>query len=132
MRFAVLVCLLLPLLTGCKTNPFGDDVPPKLYHQMKSYEDTVRWGDLNNIYLFASPDALKSVKVQEGLDNVRVTGYDAAPLRQVDETRWAVTAVIDYVLTDRQVVRQVVDNQVWVSEDDGKTWFLDSPVPQFR
>ncbi|MCB1772969.1 MAG: hypothetical protein KDI88_05095 [Gammaproteobacteria bacterium] len=132
MRTAVIVGFLVLLLGGCKSNPFGDDVPPKLYNQVQSYEDTVRWGDLHNLYLFAGPDALKSAKVQDGLDNIRVTGYQGSPLRQVSETRWAVTAVIDYVLTDRQVVRQVVDNQVWVSGDDGKTWFLDSPLPQFR
>jgi hypothetical protein len=130
MRIVVLVCFLL--LSACQTNPFGDDVPPKLLSQIMSYEDTIRWGDLHNIYLFASPEARQSTKVQEGLDNVRVTGYDASPLRQVNETRWALTAQIAYVLTDRQVVRQVIDNQVWASDDDGKSWYLDSPVPQFR
>jgi len=130
MRIAVLVCFLL--LSGCQSNPFRDDVPPKLFNQMQSYEDTVRWGELQNLYLFTSPEAVKSAKIPEDLDNVRVTGYESSPLRQIDETRWAVTAVIDYVLIDRQVVRQAVDNQVWVSDDGGKSWFLDSPVPQFR
>ena len=61
-----------------------------------------------------------------------MTAYEASPLRKLDEYRYAVTAVIDYVRIDRQVVRQLVDNQVWESDDEGKTWYRSTPVPQFR
>ena len=131
MRYLVILLPVL-LLTACKSNPFAEDVPPKLFNNVQAYEDTVRWGDLDNIYAFVSPDRRAELEVQSGLDNVRVTGYDDTGLRQIDEQRWAVTAVIDYVLTDRQVVRQVVDNQVWKTEDEGESWYLDSPVPRFR
>ena len=40
--------------------------------------------------------------------------------------------MIDYVLTDRQVVRQIVDLQIWESEDNGITWYRTTPVPEFR
>ena len=41
-----------------------------------------------------------------------VTGYESQSAGQISETRWAQTAVIDYVLTDRRVVRQLVDHQL--------------------
>jgi hypothetical protein len=129
LRVAVVACLLL--LVACKTNPFAEDLPTKLFNSMQAYEDTVRWGELRNLYVFARQREGEEIEVPDGLGNVRVTGYEATEPRQIDETRWAVTAVIDYVLTDRQIVRRVVDNQVWSSDDDGDTWLLDSPIPRF-
>lgn len=126
MRIALL--LLTLLLVSCRTNPYTD-VPDKLAAQVKTFEDVVRWGALENMYLFAKVEPGKEAKVQEGLDNVRVTGYESSTLRKVNDMRWAQTAVIDYVLTDRQVVRRLTDNQLWESEDDGKTWYLVTPVP---
>ena len=62
-----------------------------------------------------------------------MTGYEVSvPLSKVDETRWAQSVVIDYVWTDRQVVRQIVDHQVWMTDDEGLTWYRENPVPRFR
>ncbi len=128
----LLICLVL-VVAGCRSNPFGPDVPMHLAASTKLFEDTVRWGNLENMYLFLRADTEQKIEVQKGLDNVRVTGYETSQLRQLDdEGRWAQTAVIDYVLTDQQVVRQLTDDQIWVSEDDGKTWVRTTPVPQFR
>jgi len=132
----LLICLIL-VVGGCGSNPFGPDVPIDLTASVKLFEDTVRWGNLENMYLFVRPDDDQEVEVQKGLDNIRVTGYETSQLRQLvddndDEERWAQTAVINYVLTDQQVVRQLSDNQIWVSEDGGKTWLRTTPVPQFR
>ncbi|HPE79915.1 MAG TPA: hypothetical protein PKZ35_07885 [Gammaproteobacteria bacterium] len=108
-------------------------MPDKLSLQTKTFEDVVRWGALEKMYLFLKQDpAQPPVQVQDGLDNVRVTGYESSQLGKISETRWAQTAVIDYVLTDRQVVRQLVDHQLWVSDDEGKTWYRENPVPLFR
>jgi hypothetical protein len=124
--------LVLPFLLGaCQTNPFTE-TPDRLLLQVRTFEDVVRWGDLRKMYLFQRRDEAESVEIPDGLDNVRVTGFDAGPLNKVSETRWTLSAVIDYVMTDRQVVRQLVDHQVWVSDDEGKTWYRENPPPQFR
>lgn len=120
------------LLAACQSNPFGGDVPDSLYYQVQTFEDTVRWGNLDNMYLFLKREGDAEVEVQKGLSNVRVTGYESSPPRKLDEYRWALTAVIFYVLRDRQVERQVVDQQVWESDDEGKTWLRSTPVPQFQ
>ena len=39
--------------------------------------------------------------------------------------------VISYVLVDRQVVKQVFDQQVWVKVEEGKTWYRENPPPKF-
>lgn len=126
-----LVCFAL-LLAGCRTNPYGD-LPEKLVVKTRTFEDVVRWGALEKMYLFLKRDDDKPLKMQEGLDNVRVTGYDLAEeLNEISPMRWRQAAVIDYVLTDRQVVRQLIDYQVWESEDEGKTWYRTTPVPVFK
>jgi len=120
------------LLAGCQYL-MRDDMPKDLDYKTSAFEDTVRWGTLSNMYAFLKPDPEKPVEVQEGLDNVRVTSYElASPLNKVNDTRWVQTAVINYVLTDRQIVRQLVDQQVWESDDEGKIWYRSNPVPEFR
>ena len=68
-----------------------------------------------------------------------MTGYELTePLNEIappepgEPWRWRQAAQIDYVLTDRQVVRQLFDLQVWESEDQGTTWYRTTPVPVFK
>ena len=128
-----LLALILPFLVACKTSPYGD-VPKELVSKVRTFEDVVRWGALEKMYLFLDKEEQQQVKVPEGLNNVRVTSYElASPITKLEEGRWSQTAVIDYVLVDRQIVRKVIDQQVWVSDDeDGKIWYRENPVPQFR
>jgi hypothetical protein len=128
-----LLLVLVVLLTACQTNPYGD-VPKQLALQVRTFEDVVRWGALEKMYLFEKREpGSPPVTLPDNLANVRVTGYEVgARLTKIDEERWAQTAVIDYVMIDRQVVRQLIDRQVWESDDEGKTWYRTTPVPQFR
>lgn len=129
---SLIVLGLAVLLTGCRTNPYGD-VPEKLAIQVRTFEDVVRWGALHKMYLFLKAEPGQTMKKPQGLDNVRVTGYELAEeISQIAPMRWRQTAVIDYVLTDRQIVRRLVDPQVWESEDEGQTWYRTTPVPQFK
>ena len=128
----LLLAALILMLAGCLTNPHGER-PKELVYQTQIFEDTVRWGALENIVLFVKLEEGQPVEIPEGLDNIRVTSYELArPLTKVDETRWDQTAVIDYVLTDRQIVRRLVDYQIWETDDEGKSWYRANPVPEFR
>lgn len=118
------------LLSACMaTNPYAP-VPKELGVRVRVFEGVVRWGDLRKMYLFAKPGT--QVSIPDGLDNVRVTHYEVSNEHQLAPNRWAQTAVIDYVLSDSQVVKRLVDNQVWASDDDGKTWYRVNPPPVFR
>ena len=136
--------LSLPLLTivlllgACQQSSFVksylnlDEVPKSLQQRVKQFEGVVRWGALQKMYIFTRHEPDEPVEIPVDLDNVRVTSYElASGLAEVDPLRWRQTAVIDYVLQDRQVVRQLVDHQVWVSED-GKNWFRENPPPRFQ
>jgi len=120
------------LLGACNTDPFSEQ-PDKLATTAKTFEGTVRWGNLQQIYAFLKKDPANTVEIAEGLDNVRVTSYELlSPLSKESDHRWRQTVLIDYVLIDRQVVRQVVDEQVWVSDDDGVSWYREQPLPAFN
>ena len=130
MRYLLLAMTLLS--TACMTNRFGE-VPDPLGYQVRAFENVVRWGALEKMYAFTKPNPGKPVEIPDGLGNVRVTSYELAnSLAKITPTRWTQTAVIDYVLTDRQIVRQLVDQQFWVSDDEGKSWYRENPPPQFR
>ena len=119
-------------LAGCRSGSMKD-VPKELTAQVRLFEDVVRWRPLQKMYAFQKTEPGQPAEVQQGLDNVRVTGYEIVePLNAIEPMRWRQAAQIDYVLTDRQVVRQVIDYQVWESEDEGKTWYRTTPVPVFR
>ena len=130
MRYLLLAMVLV--LTACQTARHGT-APEKLVHRTQGFEDVVRWGALQKMVVFTKIDPDKPVTIPAGLDNVRVTGYElASGLTEVTPTRWRQTAVIDYVLTDRQIVRQLIDHQIWASDDDGKSWYRENPLPQFN
>ena len=127
-RLPVLL-LLLPILAGCLAGNRRDEVPGPLALATSTYEDVVRWGDMRKMVMFAKPGEQWPAQPNEG--NVRVTGYDASPPKQIAPGVWGSTAVIDYVLVDRQVVHSLVDVQRWASDDEGKTWYRANPPPLF-
>lgn len=130
MRYLLLAMTLL--LTACQTN-LTSSTPKQLVQRTMAFEDVVRWGALEKMVIFTKIDPSKPVVVPEGLGNVRVTGYElASGLVAVTPYRWKQSVVIDYVLTDRQIVRQLIDHQVWVSDDEGKNWYRENPLPQFN
>jgi len=129
MRLRIVLLLAVFLVAGCQLgNPYGP-VPKELMPQVKLFEDIVRWRDLRKMYVFGKPG--EKWPVQEGLENIRVTGYEAGSLSEIEPWRWGQSVVISYVLIDRQVVRQLLDQQIWVSDDEGKTWYRENPPPQF-
>jgi hypothetical protein len=60
MRILLIVFTLL--FSACQTNMYGPDVPSELAANLKLFEDTVRWGNLENMYFFVdrSSDSLST------------------------------------------------------------------------
>ena len=128
----LVISALIGGLGGCRSNPMKD-VPPALDARVRTFEDVVRWRPLEKMYGFLKIEAGEQIEVQGGLDNVRVTGYQIVePLNAIDPMRWRQAAEIRYVLTDRQIVRQLIDFQIWESEGEDKGWFRTTPVPEFK
>jgi len=118
------------LLSACMaTNPYAP-VPKELGIKVRVFEDVVRWGDLRKMYMFGKTGT--QVTLPQGFDNVRVNRYEAGDMRQTGPWQWSQTAIVEYVLTDTQVVRQLADQQVWASDDEGASWYRLNPPPAFR
>lgn len=118
-------------LFACKVpDPYGP-VPKALALKVQIYEDVVRWGDLRKAYAFGKISKGQNLTIPQNLDNVRVTHYEATQVKELSPWRWGQTANIAYVLKDRQVVKEILDQQVWMSDDEGKSWYRANPVPAF-
>jgi len=127
LRFFVPAVFLL--LSACMvTNPYAP-VPKQLGIKVRVFEDVVRWGDLRKMYLFGRPGS--RVNIPQDLDNVQVNHYEVSDIHEVEPWRWEQTAIVNYVRTDQQVVRQLIDRQIWGSDDEGKTWYRVNPPPAF-
>ena len=129
----MLVSLLgVVLLAGCQTVKEKSD-EMKLDKLLKTYDETLRWGNLSNIYNFLDADLRKQASVPEDLEMVKVTKVRRlTPIAPISETAVTLTISIDYVLEDEQVERTLVDKQVWEQHDETGEWFRANPIPRFE
>lgn len=129
LRLLITAALLLPL-AACQSLTERDDAD-KLTHTLDSYGAAVRWQPLAGIYAFLEPE-LQPKAPPEGLDRLRVTGYEViVPPHKLAEDRVEQTVSIEYVYVDRQVVRKLVDRQLWQRSAD-KRWLRANPIPDFK
>jgi hypothetical protein len=133
--FPVLVFVLLT--TGCQSlspiKVFKDkskqDTLSKTLH---SYELTVRWGELAQVYSFLEPDLARQTTRQDNLSNIRVTSYEVLKgPAGVSQTQVLQTVKILYIYNDRQVQKTMVDNQEWTYYEDNEEWRRTNPIPRF-
>ena len=116
-------------LSGCVPDSLKTS-DTKLQDTLRLYEATVRWGAIERTYSFLQPELAETAEIPESLGNVRVTGYETvAGPSPLTETRWAHTVSITYVLQDQQVVKTLVDHQIWELDEESGNWFRANPVP---
>ncbi len=122
--------LLAVLLWGCVSDRVRQDaLQPVLYR----YGQLVRWGQMPSAYAMVKLDPANPVKVPEGLERYRVTGYEVvSPPVQLSEDRVGQIAEIRYVQMDRQVEKGIIDHQIWEWDEKLDTWMRLSPIPAFR
>ena len=125
--------VMLVSLAGCnKVKSYQSGVD--LGSVLSKYETMIRWGQLEQTYGFLEPELAAKSRLQTGLDNVRITGYQVV-MRAVllDETTATQTVKISFVLKDRQVERSIIDEQQWVSdEEETRHWWRANPIPEYR
>ncbi len=129
-RLIPLLGLLLGL-AGCVTSAARQD---ELTVTVRSYENTIRWGKIPAAYDFLRPEIAESAEIPDGLDQIKVTGYDRLTgLLPTDEERqrFRTSASIRYVHIDRQVERTITDQQVWEWDEEAKRWWRANPIPAF-
>jgi hypothetical protein len=124
--------LALALLTSCQSFKDKSD-ETKLNKLLKAYEETLRWGTLQNIYNFLDPDLREQSVAPDYLDIIKVTKVRRlTQIVPISETSVKLTIAIDYVFEDQQVERTLVDEQVWEHRDKSGEWFRINPIPGFE
>lgn len=97
------------------------------------YQSAIRWGYYETAFGYLHPDQRKDKAVPESLEGLRLTGYDVVqpPVMQDEDSATQVVR-IDYLHEDTQVVKQLVDRQVWRWDDKLESWWLHSGLPKFE
>lgn len=127
-----LIALLCVALSSCQAMRASES-EKNLRNTLRVYEDVVRWGRLQKIYLLTQPEPGVKVEIPDDIDNVQIMGYEVVSgPSQVNEERWTQTVFIEYVKTDQQVVKSLVDNQLWELSPTTGSWYRANPVPLFR
>ncbi|MET0067162.1 MAG: asparagine synthetase [Candidatus Thiodiazotropha sp.] len=127
---------LIPLLifiTACQT--LGEHKrADTLQDTLKRYEGSIRWSSGSQLHNFLTPDESREDPViNPNSRNVKVTNYEVVQgPSMLGDDRAIQTAIIQYVLQDSQVVREITDQQDWHFDEEAETWYLSSPIPVFK
>ncbi|MES9998983.1 MAG: asparagine synthetase [Candidatus Thiodiazotropha lotti] len=118
-------------LAACQT--LGEHTRAEsLENILRSYEASIRWTSGQQAYNFLPPDH-KDKEYRPVSKNIRVTHYEVVQgPTMLGEDKAIQTAVIQYVLQDSQVLKEMIDKQEWRYDEEGEVWHLYSPVPIFK
>jgi hypothetical protein len=130
--FQVLVVIsLLSILSACQTLNERKQ-SDQLQSVLRNYEGVIRWGSIGQAQRFQHPDETNEVQNRPEVA-IRVTHYDVVQgPTMIDDNTAIQTALIQYVLVDTQVVREVLNQQTWKYDSEEKAWFLTSPLPVLK
>jgi len=128
----VLLAASCALLSACATEKMRNK-ETILTDTLRSYAQTLRWGNFDQAIGFVDPKILAehpltSLEI-ERFKQVRVSGYDDAPVVPVSEDEVQQTVKIDLLNVNTQVARSVVDHQTWKYDAAAKRWWLVSGLP---
>ena len=125
----VAVLLAATLAAGCQTNVSrGEAIEASLY----AYEKAFRWQSPREAYGFLRED-LRPAYPPPWIDSIRIVGYEViAPPQEIRRNTVVQRVEVRYVNQDTQIVRTLVDEQLWESSDDGDTWERANPMPAFQ
>jgi hypothetical protein len=103
-----------------------------LTQTLRTYESTLRWGDLRKAYSFLKPEQAAKTDIPSGLENIQVTGYEViSPPVSLSKDNATQVAHIKYVRKDQQMEKTITDQQLWEYAPEEKHWYLISKVPDF-
>lgn len=132
-KLAMAVFLSGLLLAGCETVGKARK-DQSMNTRLKEYAHEVRWGTLEALPSYLSPDLMDTQEpVAKDPSNVRVTSYEV--LRNpmpAGENQIVQTVKIEYLFRDRQVVRNLVDQQKWEFNPENNDWVRINHIPAFK
>lgn len=106
----------------------------QLEKTLHEYEMTLRWGYLQHLGNFLAPEVQQAAPLtEEEIKNIRITGYELmrTPVF-LDMNHVTQTAIIRYVFEDRQVEKQLTDQQLWSYDPETERWNRANPIPSLK
>jgi hypothetical protein len=130
-RLHIIILPFLIQLVACQT--LGEHTRAEtLETTLRNYEGSIRWTSGQQAYQYLPPDH-KDKDYKPTSKNIRVTHYEVVQgPTMLGEDKAIQTAVIQYVLQDSQVLKELVDKQQWGYDEEEEVWHLYSPVPVFE
>lgn len=123
--------LALFLLAGCGVVE-KDQRAVGLQAATNGYQSALRWGYYDTAYGFLPPNLRKDRSLDSAFVGLRLTGYDVMqPPTMLDRDTATQIVAIDYLYSDRQIVKQLVDRQLWRWDEKEHVWLLASGLPKF-
>ena len=120
------------LLVGCNTLSERKQTTT-LEDTLSTYAATIRWSALEKAYSYRLPDPEDPDEIPGNLGNIRVTSYEVVQGPTMTDEQTAIQSVsIDYIHRDVQVMRRLLDRQVWHYDAEKERWYLKSKVPEFK
>jgi hypothetical protein len=108
-------------------------VEQRLDRTIKRYEQTLRWGDPVELWTMLKPELRSDHPPPASLSTIRATSVEALSATIFfDEHHASHQIRIEYVLTDRQVVKNMIDEQLWEYDTEIESWFRANPIPDFE
>lgn len=128
-----LLLILVGLLAGCASLENTRSRAKILDDTLKSYAATIRWSDIERAEAFLDPAYREahplSVTDRGRYRQVQVSYYHEQPAVVVSDTEVRQTVEIGLVNVNTQVARSIIDRQTWRYDEEAKTWWLASGLP---
>ena len=101
---------------------------------LRSYAQTLRWGEIDQAIGFISPADLEAHPIPqveiERYKQVRIVDYQEQGTQRPEPGRALQTVTLEIVNQHTQVARNVVDHQEWHYDEVTKHWWLTSGLPK--
>jgi hypothetical protein len=128
-----LLCLLaiIVMLNGCNTMQriHTRELMTEFDETFIQYSKHLRWGHFRQLTTFMTQEHVAPTLAKiDSLKNIRIS--DVKPITWIlDEEKGVMVGdvVIDYYITNKAIIRQTTQNQVWRWADEH--WKLDSGLP---
>ena len=100
---------------------------------VKTYEKMVFWSEFDAALAFGEPRADSDDQPDmNSLKKVRVTSYKVKRLKaSADKSQVQQFVEIGYYRMDDVTVKTIVDEQLWVYNNEAQRWFIRSDLPSF-
>jgi hypothetical protein len=134
MKKSKLVIPLLALLVfGCASLELSKQMK-KFDLMSENYATAIKWSDFEAAY-YSSKDTQIESKPPDlsKLKLVKVTSYEVRQfIVSEDKSQVRQIVEINYYKLNYNVVRTILDHQLWEYDPEGKSWYLRSELPDFK